>query len=290
MVRTGSTHTAILIKYLKYRLAARGRRGRGIHSPLVYDLIRKVIVNEERWKVPGRVVEVHRALLKDRTRLAFEEFGAGSRVASTESGGDSRDDFTGSDAGSGITSVASRSIRSLTRRSSVNRRFGRFLFRLVRWFRPDELIELGTGIGVSTLYLSAAFDRQMESVEASPQKHAFSKVLFEQYGIKNVKTHCGTFMQCFEDVVPDPDARSMVFLDGDHRYGATMELVERLIDTRKNGEMLIVIDDIHWSEEMERAWNELRHDSRIPFTVDLFQVGLVFIRDEVSKQHFTLTF
>jgi len=47
-------------------------------------------------------------------------------------------------------------------------------------------------------------------------------------------------------------------------------------------------DDIHWSKEMEEAWEEIKAHPKVLITIDLFFVGLVFFRTNQPKQHFKL--
>jgi hypothetical protein len=54
---------------------------------------------------------------------------------------------------------------------------------------------------------------------------------------------------------------------------------------------ILIFDDIHWSEEMEEAWNEIKKHSSVKLTIDLFFIGIVFLRPEQRiKQHFVIHF
>jgi hypothetical protein len=54
---------------------------------------------------------------------------------------------------------------------------------------------------------------------------------------------------------------------------------------------VLIFDDIHWSRDMERAWAAIKKDPRVLLTVDLFFIGLVFVREEFKvKQEFTIRF
>jgi hypothetical protein len=54
---------------------------------------------------------------------------------------------------------------------------------------------------------------------------------------------------------------------------------------------ILIFDDVHWSEEMEKAWEEIQRDPRVYMTIDLFFIGLVVMRDEFKvKQHFSIRF
>jgi hypothetical protein len=60
-------------------------------------------------------------------------------------------------------------------------------------------------------------------------------------------------------------------------------LLERL-----NQKGVLAVDDIHYSEEMERAWNELKTDPRVTTTMDLYHLGLIFVDSHYLKRHYKI--
>jgi hypothetical protein len=54
---------------------------------------------------------------------------------------------------------------------------------------------------------------------------------------------------------------------------------------------VMVFDDIHWSADMEEAWEQIRGDKRVMLSIDLFFLGLIFFNPAFKvKQHFTIRF
>jgi hypothetical protein len=41
---------------------------------------------------------------------------------------------------------------------------------------------------------------------------------------------------------------------------------------------------------MENAWEQIKKHPKTTVTIDLFFVGIVFIKSELSKEHFTIRF
>lgn len=70
-------------------------------------------------------------------------------------------------------------------------------FRLTNFFRPDNILEIGTSWGISTLYLRLA-GRQSEItvVEPLPEVHDFAESLFAEVGEKAdfVREEYATFL------------------------------------------------------------------------------------------------
>jgi len=54
---------------------------------------------------------------------------------------------------------------------------------------------------------------------------------------------------------------------------------------------MIILDDIHWSAEMELAWQHCKDHSAVTLSIDLFFIGLLILRKEIrEKQHFVVRF
>ncbi len=268
MNRTGSGITAVLIKYLKYRIRSKHKKGRGIHSPFVFDLASKVIYNADEIKLSTSVLDMHNRLFNSGEILSITDHGAGSR----------------------ITSKTKRKVSSITKSSSVNRKFGKILYRLATWYQPETILELGTGIGVSTAYLAAGrADCEVHTIEGSPEKQAFASEQLATAGLENISFYQGTFDNYFGDLLRKLKNHSIVFIDGDHRFDPTVNTVRIILEEERLNELIIILDDIHWSDEMESAWKELCQDERISVSVNLFFMGILIIRPEMKKQHFNIT-
>ena len=79
------------------------------------------------------------------------------------------------------------------------------------------------------------------------------------------------------------------FIDGNHSYDATIDYFNNIINyTDKNS--VLVLDDIYWSREMTKAWEEIKKNPNVSSTIDLYYLGIVFLNHELTKQHFKLRF
>jgi hypothetical protein len=80
-----------------------------------------------------------------------------------------------------------------------------------------------------------------------------------------------------------------VFLDGNHRYEPTVRYF-RLCLKEAHNDTMFVFDDIHYTKEMETAWKIIVESPEVTASIDLFHQGWVFIKKELSKQHFILNY
>jgi len=181
-------------------------------------------------------------------------------------------------------------VKTIAKRFSVSPDFGRLLFRLSRYFRPKITIELGTSLGISAAYMALGnLEGTIITVEGCPEIAKDAEKNFELLGIRNIDQRTGNFDQLLPDILGEVKSLDMIFIDGNHKKDATLNYFQQCLQ-RINSSSVLVFDDIHWSEGMEKAWLEIKRHPRVKITIDLFQMGLVFFRDELSKEDFILRF
>jgi len=176
------------------------------------------------------------------------------------------------------------SIADIVRNSAVSERQGHLLFRLVEYFKPENIIELGTSIGISTLYLAKANpESKIFSLEGCTTKSEQATVNFNTLNVNNIEQHIGRFDIVLPDVIEQIHKVDFVFMDGNHTYDATISNFEALLGIAGN-DTVFVFDDIHWSAGMERAWNEITDHERVTISIDLFRMGIAFLRKDLDRQ------
>ena len=118
----------------------------------------------------------------------------------------------------------------------------------------------------------------------------FAKKLFKQQGINNIELVNGIFDEAFPMLISTIDAVNFLYVDGNHRKQATIDYFEMAL-TKADDDSVFVFDDIHWNEEMEEAWDHIRHHSKVRISIDLFFIGIVFFRSEQKQQeHFDIRY
>ncbi len=246
--------------YLRYRKNAVTKHG--IHSPFVFELATKVFppVDEnfddhpaEKWRSEclGNSATIH-----------VQDFG------------------TGASGPKKISAIASRAAKSPNA--------GQLLHRITRRFRPKKILELGTSLGITSLYqLKAAPFEQFITLEGCPETAAKAKEIFQRH-LLNVDMRTGEFSETLGDALQTLGQVDQVYFDGNHREGPTLAYFEKCLPYKHPGSVFI-FDDIHWSREMELAWEKIKVHPEVTLTIDVFHFGLVFFRKEQKeKQHFVV--
>jgi predicted O-methyltransferase YrrM len=257
-----------VLAYLRY-LSKSGTR-HSVHSPFIYTLVDKVFRNRDEHEA-FRVMDMLRKKLLAKSQV-IEVTDFGSRANHHE-----------------YTHRFER-VASIVRNSSINERNGRLLFRLVEYFKPHIIIELGTSVGISTLYMALACpEAEVLTIEGCTTKSEQAAANFSALNVTNIAQHIGRFDIVLPDVIAPAGKLDFAFVDGNHTYQATIANFETLLTIAHN-DTVFIFDDIHWSAGMQKAWEEITDHERVTVSIDLFRMGLVFLKKELSKQKFVIRF
>jgi predicted O-methyltransferase YrrM len=259
----------LLFKYLSYYFKASNSHGHGIHSPFIFDFITTVLNDKQHYDAYDVVEKLRRDMLNDQTVLIVQDFGAGSTVGHSNK----------------------RTVSSIARNAAKPAKYGQLLYRMIKKYDPNIILELGTSLGITTSYLaSAKKSTAVISLEGSVEIANVARRNFEKQHLQNVAVVEGNFDTTFTGMVNELYPVDFCFIDGNHRQEPTERYFHQLLQ-KADINTILVFDDIHWSREMEAAWNTIKTNDKVKCTVDLFFIGIVFFRDEFrEKQHFTIRF
>jgi len=260
---------ALAKKFLRYYLTAFNGKGHGMHSPFVFQFILHVLNNKSDYVPPPEIEALRQELQRDKCMLQIEDLGAGSRVAATQE----------------------RSVQQLAASALKPPKYAHLLFRLVKHYQPKTIVELGTSLGTTTACLSAANPHAtITTIEGSKAVADKAAANFQTLGLENIQLLTGNFDDLLPSVINQLSSIDLAYIDGNHRYQPTINYFQQFLAKAHNNS-IFVFDDIHWSAEMEQAWEEIKNHPSVKCTVDIFFLGFVFFRSEFKvKQHFSIRF
>jgi len=235
-----------------------------IHSPYFFDFYNNVVRAKDQEHAPFSEIEkVRTTLLSRSTEIQITDLGAGSKTMR----------------GPGIK------LADIARVSASSPGYASLYFRIAAYAEAKNIVELGTSLGLTTLYLSRVKEAHITTFEGS---HALANVAlthFEYFETKNIRLIEGDLKTTLPDFLQNPSKINFVFMDANHRYAPTLQYFEWII-RRLDEKSVMVVDDIHWSSEMEKAWNEMKKHPVVYGSVDLFQCGILFFEPGLNRQHF----
>lgn len=254
--------------YFRY-LAKSGTR-HSVHPPFAYKLVDEVLTNRKDHQAFHQISELRRNLSHNTQMIEITDFGTGKNHKGF--------------------SFRFESVSAIARQTSINEKYGRTLFRLVEHFKPQTIIEFGTSLGISSLYLAMAQpDAQVFTIEGCTTKSEQAATNFNSMQVSNIEQFIGRFDIVLPDVIKRAGRVDFAFIDGNHTYEATLSYFEALLQI-SNNDTVFVFDDIHWSAGMQKAWNEITEHEKVTTSIDLFRMGVVFLKKELSKQKFVIRY
>lgn len=238
------------------------RKGHGIHSPFAYKLCEEVFYNEDAFYDFETLKKVRNHLLENKQKIEVQDFGAGSKT------------FTSS----------SRQVKDIADRGVSTTLQSELFYKLINFLNCSHCVELGTSIGLNTLYLAQANKKgQVISVEGSKNLSDFASALATSNSIHNIDFVASTFEKALPDVLTKLPALDLLYIDGNHRYEATLAYFQQTLPKVHNN-TVIIFDDIYWSAGMTKAWEEIKKHSSVTLSIDAFYFGMVFFKKEVKEK------
>ncbi|MCR8560830.1 class I SAM-dependent methyltransferase [Mucilaginibacter sp. BJC16-A38] len=248
--------------YLLHRLKAKNRHG--VHSPFVYRLIDKVIYDFDDKKVYAGVENIRQTLFIDNNIITVTDLGAGSHVNNNRQ----------------------KKISDIAHNALKPPKLAQLLYRLVADLKPRNIIELGTCLGITTLYLQkAAPGAKVYTLEGCPETAGVAKQTLKKGEINNVEPVVGNFDDTLPGVINSLDELDFVFVDGNHQKNATLNYFEWCLP-KVHEDTMLIFDDIYWSPGMKEAWAQIKTHPQVTVTIDLFWIGLVFFKPGQAKEDF----
>jgi predicted O-methyltransferase YrrM len=239
-----------------------------LHSPFVFRLYNSCIARKSSPQNTSDIQQLRAKLKRNSTRITQTDFGARSQQQPSRT----------------------KPISFFAKQHAKSTRINEILYSLVKEYQYNTCIELGTSLGLSASYIGKALPASghLHSIEGAEQIAALAKQHISLLHLQNhVTIYNGTFDEILPGILNQHNTIDFAFIDGNHTYEATMRYFNLLIDKMHNNSVL-VFDDIYWSKDMTKAWEQIKNHPKVTVTVDLFYVGLVYIRYEQVKQHFKL--
>lgn len=252
-----------VLEYIKYRWNAKGRHG--THSPFIYDLVDNCfsIKIDPEFEIERK--QLYSTLRSEKRTINIQDFGAGSKYLSNK-----------------------RKISQIFQTSSSKGKFGDLLFQLARHYKPQNILEFGSSLGIGTIHLCKGHPfAKITTVEACEATRLEALKNYNRLGCSTIESVHSTFDQFLNNY--SGEKFDLVFVDGHHDGDALTNYLKRL-EAITHNDTIFILDDIRWSNSMFDAWNKIVGSSQFHVTIDLFRMGIVLNRHQQEKEHFIVKF
>jgi len=264
---TKASHRAVA--YLNY--LAKGTSIHKVHPPFAFDFYSNILKQKISPEKEKTLDQIRNKGLKNKNIIEHTDMGSRS--------------------GKRPYLRSFKTVGKIVKDSSISKKYGSVLFNLVRYYQPLQILEFGTAAGISTLYMALAKQNEARliTMEGCSETATVARSNFKKTHNNDIEVLTGEFdalLPLATKMMPQVD---MVYIDGNHTKNATISYFNALLEHVHNNS-IIVLDDIHWSGEMTEAWKEIIQNSEITLSIDLFKLGVVFFKKDLSKQHMILRY
>lgn len=247
--------------FLRHLFVAK-RGGHGVHSPFAYRLCEEVFYNKAVFYDFVELQKIREGLLHNEQVLEIEDHGAGSKTFKNKK----------------------RAVSNIAKRGISSARQSEFIYRLINFLNCKNSVEIGTSLGLNSLYIARANPNgTVSTIEGSYALYTFARHLGNKLEAGNIKYIHANFDVALPGVFKDLKSLDFLYMDGNHTYEATLRYF-RMALPYKHGSSVFMIDDIYWSAEMTRAWREIRSDRSVTMSIDCFYFGLVFFKQDIKEK------
>lgn len=245
---------------VRYFVLAKFRNGHGVHSPVVYEFATQVLYAKGKSNKYKEIESLISGLKKDKTKILYNELGSGTR-------GHKKKQY----------------LSVVAKTSGIRKKYGRLLNRIIAHYKPSAVLELGTCVGMSTMYLATACEKStIYTIEGNSSLVEHAQRNAELLSLSNIKFYSGLFDELLPKLIENLTSSSIVFIDGNHTYEATLKYYTQLKEVVTNG--ILIFDDIYWSRGMAKAWQEISENEDV--SIDLYQFGIIIRGERLTPGYY----
>jgi predicted O-methyltransferase YrrM len=250
--------------YLKFLWYSKNEHA--VHSPFVFTLLTKCFYDRKSKPLYSNLKKYRQSLLDNSNSITVTDFGAGSKVFKSNR----------------------RPIAQIAKTAGISSKHAELLLRVTNYLQPKSILEIGTSVGLATAAMALGNEKALiTTLEGCPETAKIAQNQFKVFELDGINSIVSEF-DSYLDTIPATEVKfDMIYFDGNHSKKATISYFEKLLPTITNDSVWI-FDDIHWSPEMEEAWDFIQIQPSVTVTIDVVQWGLVFFRKEQPKEHFII--
>lgn len=193
------------------------------------------------------------------------------------------------DHGAGSNFAGERKTVGAIARTSLKRK--RHAAAVAAWadaIEAKRILELGTCLGITTAYLANRSEVEVVTLEGNADRLQIAEGAWQRLGLeKRIHGVQGKFSDTLPTVLSEGKLFDLIFIDG-HHEGEALKAYLRQLTPYLAEDGLVVCDDIHWSGDMETAWEEIATSGEWTLAMDTFEMGVLSRRKGLTPSRFSV--
>ena len=238
------------LQWLRFYMKAANSKGHGTHSPFVYHFITEILNDTRNFYAFKEIEDLRKKLTSDKRRIIYN--GKKTTIASLLN-------------------------------ASLPTKYNQLLFRMVDFYKPSSILEIGGSFGITTAYLASPNKKTLvHLIENNEAFTSFTRNILKELTLDNATLISKE--QLFEQ-------RNMYGLILVNQSNWESEELTEDLSAFVEEESVIIFKGINKSLSQKKHWDKIVEQSMKTFSIKLFDVGIIFFRKNLlKKQHFAIRF
>lgn len=249
---------------LLYR-GIRYRKGFGVHSPFVFNLITKVIEERCPYYSFYDIELIRKQLLFKTDKITYPDRQQKNKIRC-------------------------RTVGQIVEREAIQAKHGALLFRLANYFKAKHILQLGPSMGLSTLYLTSyASGLNCIALENMPEFASIARIAFEKAAHNPIDLRIGGYKEILPKALQDMEQIDLVFFNTLYEQQNNSWLFEECLKYIHN-DTIFIFEGIKANRKMRNFWKEVCTHAEVTVTIDLYSMGIVFFNKRLHKRDYIVYF
>jgi predicted O-methyltransferase YrrM len=174
-------------------------------------------------------------------------------------------------------------------REAVRPKQGALLFRLTHYFRSGNIVQIGAGAGLSTLYLTSYRQGvRCITLEKTPERAAVARWVYEKAARTPVDLRTGDYQTLLPGILEEMGTVDFVFFNT-RREASPASLFDICVKYAQ-ADTVFVFEGIKNNRTMRRFWKTVCTHPEVTVTLDLYSMGIVLFNKKLHKRDYTVYF
>lgn len=251
-----------ILSWLRHALTATNTHGHGIHSPRLFNIVQNVIDNPYPYYAFRDLERYRQVLLNDTTELNITDYGTGKS--------------------------GRRTVAQVARTSLADKKQAQFIARLTADLQPENILELGTSLGLTTAYMATACgSARLVTMEGCANIAARAQKTLDTFKCSNTTIIVGDIDSTLQKTLDSTGSIDLLYIDANHTAEALCRYFDRCAD-KMSAKGIAIIDDIYWSEDMNSGWQQLTRHPKVTASFDLYRCGLLLTDPNLPRRTYKI--
>lgn len=237
--------------YLKYYFSAITKYQ--VHPPFVYEFVEDVFEDDRYYYAFGTIENYRRNLLNTKESITQN----GDQPATI--------------------------VSQLAKSTELTPFYGQILFKAAHKYKPNAILNIGTSLGISSLYQATANPNiPVLTLESSNTISEKTTAYFKNLGTRNIEIIAGDFSTTLFPTLQKLKTVDHVFFNSFWGTTSTLSYFEECLKFSSQ-KSIFIFNKPHQSKESAELWETMKQHKKVKLSIDLYNLGFLFFRSEQKE-------